>query len=347
MNGYRYMRAVAVASIAVGAAIAGVLASPMYQWTRVLAPRATDPVPILRVPDSPVTIGPDRPGGTARGEISIANAGAAELAFEITASCGCTDVEPRKGNILPSETRTIAISVRLPDVSGGEQAVTLTIASNDPDAPTQRVVAIAKCLIPFRTIPESINFGNICPDDLPNRSCVLSISDADGKRVCDGGVVTFRSANGNTKLSWQSGTPDECGVRVGIVTNAIDTDISDVIELRMPHSDIPVKIPVYAHIVYPVRAVPSCVFLHRGSDSSQPPSAKVIVVSDRPLGEFRTLDSIAGVALLEEKSNGATHFKTLRLTLNEPIAPARATLRIKFTNYEVPLTLTLLSLAAQ
>ncbi len=109
---------------------------PMTSEELAMAPR-------LQIENHSYDFGTIRQGETIKTEIKITNTGRSKLNIrETKATCGCTVSKPEKSNLKPGESSTIKVSF---DSAGrsGEQLKAITVYSNDPLNPTQKITISA------------------------------------------------------------------------------------------------------------------------------------------------------------------------------------------------------------
>lgn len=118
-------------------------------------------IPMMSIePSTFIKLGEGNPGETLKGVFFIANVGEGELQFRIDPSCGCTDLNPRTGNIPAGKRTPIHVAVRLGQ-RGIDKTVKLAFTTNDPVTPEVDCVLLASCPRLFSVSPESVSFGHI------------------------------------------------------------------------------------------------------------------------------------------------------------------------------------------
>ena len=108
--------------------------------------------PRLGLPAHPLDLGRGRPGQVVDGSFQLTNRGDAPLRFQLSASCGCTDLSPRAGTIAPGESTIINVGIRLQEM-GTERQVRVSVGTNEPDSPAAGYVVFAACPAPMTAPP--------------------------------------------------------------------------------------------------------------------------------------------------------------------------------------------------
>jgi hypothetical protein len=98
-------------------------------------------IPAARLELSPsrLDLGDGKPNELLHGNVRLRDAGHGVLEFEITASCGCTDLTPRQGSIPAGAEQDVRLVVRLPDYANSERAVQLSVKTNNPRSRSRSV----------------------------------------------------------------------------------------------------------------------------------------------------------------------------------------------------------------
>ena len=150
----------------------------------------------LVLPRYPLDLGEGKAGKIVDGTFEIRNGGLLPLSFEITPSCGCSEMRPTSGILGPRESRSIFVGVRL----GSEESKTVyaTIQSNDASRPSAVYLISASCPAPIQTVPSRIDFGRFVP--VRSLEAVVRVTGPKGGPLKDPESLAFVSTNAQFRV---------------------------------------------------------------------------------------------------------------------------------------------------
>ena len=134
--------------------------------------------PRLELPEHPLDFGEGRPGELLDGSFTIRNKGAAPLTFSISASCSCSSLNPRQGEIPPYGVQDIHVGIRLVEEDVTKH-ITLQFQTNDPACNIIAFSVLANCPPLLRVSPTRISFDNV--EAGTERSQTISVAGPDGE----------------------------------------------------------------------------------------------------------------------------------------------------------------------
>lgn len=262
-----------------------------------------------------INIGSGTPGEVVHGSFLLKNRGNAPLVFKIIRSCGCTELSPSSGTLLPNSDINIRVAVKLTEFADSERTVRLTIESDDPESPRSDLVVQANCPSPFTLSKRSVNFGNLVKSEL-----------ADAERTVK---VNFGTWNKNVKLRLveevdafpvtisHSGAGDYL-----VMIKASDNLASGsyfnriLLETDLNNRSVSVPLPVSLRVVERISAVPSTFYLRQSAANSVVDFLLVNRFANESLKKISLHEPPVGFRLEEVSLHNATRLR-VRLHLPE------------------------------
>ena len=297
--------------------------------------------PRLEGPTEVVNLGQGKPHEVLSGIVEFKNSGTADLEFQLSASCGCTEVEPRSGTISPGKSQAVRVSVRLPGYGNSERTVRLTVTSNDPNRPTAEYGVLATSPASVQVSPMTVYFGRIVPAEIDQLERYLTVNDSQGKSIQDESSLRYKSNTKHTILQWKQIESGKYGLCVSLAPGIPQAEFHDIIEISLADTGPSLKVPVYAYVTESVRIVPSTAFLHIQQTSGLFKPVDVLVYSDRPLGTLKNIKGPKEVTVVESKLL-RPGIQKIRLAVNESLkSNDNCQVLLAFENYEDPLALKL------
>lgn len=105
--------------------------------------------------------GDGKPNELLSASLGFKNIGDEPLQFSLSASCGCTELNPHTGTVPPGGSQTIRLAVRLSEFSGSEKSVVVSVKTNDRHKAASSYTFTAKCPAPFSVAPAYVDFGSV------------------------------------------------------------------------------------------------------------------------------------------------------------------------------------------
>ncbi|MCP4266978.1 MAG: DUF1573 domain-containing protein [Candidatus Brocadiaceae bacterium] len=99
---------------------------------------------------------------------------------KVKPSCGCTAVILSNNTILPGETGEIKSTFNSRSYSGKVKK-TITVLSNDPDAPNHKLTISGEIIQEVSFKPQNINFGSIRADNQTDKTVKVSVKSESGQ----------------------------------------------------------------------------------------------------------------------------------------------------------------------
>jgi len=203
-------------------------------------------------------------------EVKLYNKGTVPLSIrEISTSCSCTMASPWPGQILPSQSVSLQVSVHLPDAGTFSNIVTVV---SDAKFPHQYISIFGRVENDVRLDPARLTFGEIVINHKAER--ILILRDVDGKLP-----RPLKVATTSPFLSAQlvEREKDTFEVRVKLLAPSQSSEVNANVliggetesNLSKPQSRV-VEVPIQASIVPMVKVYPQRVIF--GSVTEQRPS---------------------------------------------------------------------------
>jgi hypothetical protein len=286
-------------------------------------PAFSAPVPRLELSASRLDLGEGKPNELLHGSLQLRNVGSEVLEFEITASCGCTELTPRRGTIPAGNEQDVRLAVQLPDHANSERSVQLVIKTNDPQHPAAGCSIVAKCPAPFRVTPAFVDFGKISRGTTSVKPAEVRVTVAEGehRRVC-----TRLADAAFVVVSEQPGL-----VRVAPAGDLAFGDHHGTLELFLEGSeDRVVRVPLRVQVPAPLSVTPSTLTLRRDSAGQFSPVYWIVAgeSGSAPLGEVQAVNAPREFRI-EEVGQIGDRRRRYRLTIEEGWkAPERFSLEL-------------------
>lgn len=282
----------------------------------------------LNLPSKPLHLGSGKPGQILEGTFLLSNRGDSPCDFRLNASCGCSELSPRAGTILPGEDTTVHIGVRL-EKAGIDKTIIVTIESNDAVNKNASYHVMVNCPSPLELAPSAIQFGSVAPGT--SREETVRI------HALDRGTVFQATVDSPFVEISRSRTSDLDEVlRVRLLDSAPQGPLVATVVLRTDN-DIEIRLPIMADVVEPLVAAPSTAILRRAPDGGIVPINIVVARLDgKPIGKLLKADLPAGLTLrevvasagtrrfyrLESDATAELHDATILLTYDGPLTTA-------------------------
>lgn len=222
--------------------------------------------------------GTRRSSETVRVVFTIRNQG--DKLLEITnvkTSCGCTAASLDESILQPDESAPLVVTFSL-QARSGPQNKSVTVFSNDPQAPVSRLVLRGKVVKGPSWTPRSIFFGRIRSGDTVTRKADLSgFSEPPAVQG-----VTVDSNSFQAKWVPESGKEGHLQVQTNPPLEVGSHRAR--VEVETDHPDYPVMpLPVFVYVTSQVRVIPSTLFLREGNERQ----GKVTITLRGRLERFR------------------------------------------------------------
>lgn len=253
----------------------------------------------LELTQREIDLGNGKPNEVLHGKMRLQNKGGRPLKFLIERSCGCTELTPTEGTVLPGTDCEIRIGIRLPSHLNSERTVRITVKTNDPEQPHVDCSAVARCAGPFSFEPSFVNFGERSTADTREAVEVIHL-----KSISE----HVQLANDLLKIEQEGEfftyTNDETSagmcIRISLVPTLGIGRYHGSLKLAIQASDQFVHIPITASIVDTVTVIPSVVFLRRNDLNAGYDPVSVIMKSHTTTAIFELVklqDAPIGVAV--------------------------------------------------
>jgi hypothetical protein len=280
--------------------------------------RTASKTPRLAISTGSLDLGEGKPNEKLRGGLELTNNGVAPLVFELTATCGCSELSPRKGQIAPGQRQAINIGLQLPRHAPSQQETHVTVQTNDPDWPVVGCHVVARCPSPFITTPRQVDFGELLREQVPAAQATLEITDRNGKSLGDPAALRVLRAPSGVKVGTEQADHGAVRLRVALLSDLPPGDLYGAIQVELAGAEGTVSIPIHVRVVEPISVVPSTVFLRIDPHTQKYCPIELLVVNrrnEKPLGAVSLVAPSAGVTL--EEIRGA-HASRRRLRLSVP-----------------------------
>lgn len=304
----------------INTALIVLVAAPLGALLLLVVPswRSRPPGPCLEVPACPTYLGKGRPGESLTGDFELTNVGRQALQFKIIpVSCSCASLDPAEGEIAPGKIQWVKVRVKLDSQTNWTKDVRLAIRTNDPQHPVVTYSVFAECPPPLRVSPAFLHFGEVSQSDLAGAQLVLTISDADGKKLPNPRNLRFNWGSKHLAVNTDTGKPDECRLRVSLLPGLPLGDTYDTVELRLAPGKEVVKVSVHVRLVQPILVVPSTVLLSVDPATGGYGDCTILVRSSdasRRIGRLASVDAPEGVRVTETGGSGGGELR-LRLSV--------------------------------
>lgn len=297
--------------------------------------RAGSKAPRLAISAESLDLGEGKPKEKLRGALTLTNSGAEPLEFRLTATCGCSELTPREGQIAPSESREIEIALELPGHAPSQQETRVTVLTNDPGQPVAGCHVVARCPPPFSATPQQIDFGELFAEQVAGAQATVEVNDRTGKPLRDPAALHVRRAPSLVQVTTEKGDNGALRLRVTLSSDMRAGDLYDAIEVALDGTEGVVKIPIRARVVAPVSVVPSTVFLRIDPESGTYCHVDLLVISRRSArsGRISLATPLAGV-VLEELSSADPLRRRVRLKFTDLTLGERTDVRFTFDGSE-------------
>lgn len=291
--------------------------------------------PQCTIPHDYIRLADGKPGETVRGTFEIWNHGAAPLEYTLSASCGCTGLEPPQGTVAGGRSATINVAIRLDDHYGGGKAVLVRVATNDPAASNREVSLRADCPAPFEVAPDSISLGRVSEGEHAETiimirgrgDAALPSADADWSVV--GEAFNARVAefvNGELRLA------------VALKEDVARGTYAGELRLRAPDGE-ELTVPIGAEVTGEVTVVPAVLRVSAGERAI--PAVLIFRTDGAPLGELVASELPEGWSISEDVAGPRGGKRVTLSTVTPPVA-GNYSLRLTYEGLTVPAELPVL-----
>ena len=327
--------------------VTAVVTACVMTWAlgRYVVRQPAPPRPVLQLSTNRLELGNGKPNEIKHGSITIRNVGSVQASFTISASCGCTELEPRAGTLEPDEEQSVRVGIQLPGYSNSEKSSQLMIVADGPRAPLSCLV-MAKCPPPLQVSRDYVDFGRV-PSGADPAAWEIVVDAIPGRPpiTADGLSVHHESPH---FLVATSDEPSPLVVRVKPTTGLPVGDYFDTLELRAGDPNEVVRIPVRLQIMDDLSVIPPTVFLRHDPDTGKPRPANLLVMNARPKwpeGELVILQGPPGITL--ENSTGGhpanNKIRRCRLSFADDWSGSGSTILVGFTKAEDKVAVRLVS----
>ncbi|MCD6287671.1 MAG: DUF1573 domain-containing protein [Candidatus Hydrogenedentes bacterium] len=133
--------------------------------------------PRIELSTTTLDLGKLQPYQKTNGSVSIKNTGASLLVISnVTSSCGCTAAVPGKKELAPDETTSLDVTFKASSIPGKTHK-TVTIRSNDPNAPKTTLNVTAEVIARATVEPRLINLGSTLRGHEVSREITVTAAD--------------------------------------------------------------------------------------------------------------------------------------------------------------------------
>lgn len=252
------------------------------------------PAPKLEFSTHRLDLGDGKPNEVFRGEVSLTNRGWTPVKFSLLKHCGCTELSPVAGELVPGESETITVGLELPDHANSEKNTSIE-AKGVPLSPRKRAgvrapeaaepspilarcVVSARCPAPFLVAPAFISFGSLTAEEVTSASHEIRLASVAGQPPLVAEQLAVEHANDAfvveraplTRCASELG-PRSATIRVSLKPTLRPGGYYDTVELRLAGSDDVMRVPLNAEIVEPISVVPATVSLRKDSNGGYRP----------------------------------------------------------------------------
>jgi hypothetical protein len=326
---------------------AAVVAGSLMIWAfgpRVVR-RAAPRLPILQLSVNRLDLGNGKPNEIKRGSITIRNVGSVLARFTISASCGCTELEPRSGTLGPDEEQPVRVGIQLPGYSNSEKSSQLTVAADGSRAPLSCLV-LAKCPPPLKVSCDYIDFGRVSSRTHAAAAEVAVEAMPDQPALRIGSLSVRHESEHFLVTTNEEESPFVVQIKPG--TDLPVGDYFDTLELRMSNSDEALRIPIRLQIVDDISVIPPTVFLRCDPDTGKPRPANLLVTNARPQwpeGDLVIVKGPPGILLENTGGGNSTNNKIrrFRLSFADEWSGGESTVLVGFTKAEDKVAVRLVS----
>ena len=284
--------------------------------------------PVLKLPQYGLDLGVGKPNETLSGTFDLWNAGEEPLEYSISATCGCTQLEPAQGEIPPHSSADILIAVQLAS-AGTERHVTLQVQTNDPAAKRVTYQVSASCPSIVDVEPRNIDFGRLRPGERKSQRLRIrggnpaNLKPGEITWSCNSSLFEIHQVNSEhadhvleLQVTWLGQGPEE-------VTRA---------ELEVQHADGSAFVDLQAAVVGELVFAPRIIVWNAQLSDRKREATLLVWRSDgQPLGKLSECRAPDGVTVTEESHSPTLMRRTLRVVLAPNVQlPIAATLECEF-----------------
>ncbi len=269
-------------------------------------------------PKPGLDLGSGKTGEVLKGKIRFANAGDSELKFQVKPTCGCTEIDPIDGSVLPGATQEVMVAMKV-DGEVAEKLANLHIATNDETSPTFSYWVRSSQSNKASISPKSVDFGRLMRGDKPTRIVhvrSLSRSGANSSRSSEVAIIRKDPA---LMVSRCDGSEADEGAayKITLDTSKLDTFYKSVIVCQVPGIEDMQEIPVSAIIAADrgITVAPSSI-TRRSEQATVPshdPFVLVIKNDGKALGNPTSVEVPDGFSLDFEKTKSLARMR-IRIT---------------------------------
>jgi len=262
----------------------------------------------LRVSQQFIDLGVGQPGQLMRGEFEVINTGSEKIHFEISTSCGCTSLSPRKGDLNTKEKELVRFSVRLPtDQHNSKKTVRLTIYPKNTHIAPVVCVVTAECLCPITATPSRIDRIFCSKSELNHCRFKFRISPTNLEEMTLK-FDQFRVDFDHNLFQLNESSVAEGVVHLGFIVNASSSRdrLNSIVRVTHINSSQEITLPVNLMYEHPLVLFPGVVKLQK-SPSGNIEDFRVIIVNRIPeqeLGEVSLRTTIEGLRILKQTDLG-------------------------------------------
>jgi hypothetical protein len=253
--------------------------------------------------DLPIVIKAKNPGEVVESTFPIANRGTKPIAFELSPSCGCTEVRPMSGTLEPGSTLDVHFGVKL-NVEGEEKNVTIAILEGKERKQTSTIQIHAQLPESHKVDPDRIDFGMIGK----GKAKTVAFHVEHLGHQAEGTVDRIVAVNCNRTVAVERDAQTEGFIariepddREGMIQGEIQILVDGTKEL---------KVPIYGEITDPIVVAPRRFDLRPGKVS------QLILkrIDGKPIGRMTSLEAPRGIEIIEHGDQKAIIRKvTVRL----------------------------------
>ena len=261
--------------------------------------------PRLELSTDRLDLGDGKPSEILRGELTLTNRGSSTASFSLIKHCGCSELSPLSGELLPGASETIHVGLQLADHANSEKNTSIEVKGGERETILGRCVVSARCPAPFRVTPAFISFGSLSAEELAGASHEIQIESVDGQWSLDAENLLIEHANDAFNVGFAHaadalGAAASTTVRVTLKRNLPPGDQYDMIELRLAGSEYVMRVSLHVSVAEAITVVPATVCFRRGPGAQTLQPVQLLVIDhrrDQRLGDLSLLDAPPGLRI--------------------------------------------------
>lgn len=264
--------------------------------------------PQLEFSTERLDLGDGKPNEVLHGELKLTNRGSQTTKFLLVKHCGCTELSPKSGELVPGASETIQVAVELLGHANSEMSTSIDVQGGEPSRILARCVLRGRCPAPFDVTPTVINFGSLAVEELRNTSAEVRLESVAGRPPVGPDEIVVDLAGDVFHVDRAvARSPGSCSLRIAINANVTAGEHYDTLDIRLRGSEYSMRVPLRLHVADLVGVVPSVVHVRKDESTGRPKPVSLLVIhrkGDTPR-KITLLEAPMGVSMRDEGPIGA------------------------------------------